>query len=156
MKKYNNITNLIAGGMIVVLFAACISCMGGGNYAGNFKEDKSSALEKKTNDEDYTGIYKLVDAKVCNIVITINKYNNNYTYAINGTGIKSSGKLSVVKDESETFLVFAGTKRSGDKADVEGSYSNKTITVQNYGNSMNQYICFKSCEVKFLEFVKAD
>ncbi len=156
MKNFNNIKRLIIGGMILILIAAFISCTGSKNSVGNIKEDKLSALEKKLNDEDYSGIYNLSDAKACKIVITIKKDKNNYTYTINGTAIKSTGKLSVVKDQAETYLVFTGTKRSGDKTSVEGAYLNKTITVQNYGNSMNQYICFKSCDAKFLEFVKAD
>ncbi|PKL15630.1 MAG: hypothetical protein CVV49_20420 [Spirochaetae bacterium HGW-Spirochaetae-5] len=139
MEKYKNIRSIIIGGMIMILSSASISCAGIKNSVENIKENKSAVSEKKAVDENYSGSYRLTDAKICNIVITIKKDKSDYTYAINGTGVNSSG-----------------TKRSGDKTAVEGAYSNNTITVQNYGNSMNQYVCFKSCDAKYLEFVKAD
>ena len=140
--------------MILILFAVSISCAGNKNSAQNIKESKPVVLEKKQRDADYSGIYRLTDSKVCNIVITIKKDKNDYSYTINGTGVKSSGKLAVSNDEAETYIVFTGTKRSGDKTAIEGAYSDNKITIQNYGNSINQYICFKSCDAKFLEFIK--
>jgi hypothetical protein len=156
MKKYKNITSLIIGGMILILSAASISCGGSKNSAQNINESNPAVSERKMDKPDYSGIYRIADSKVCDIVITIKKDKNDYTYAINGTGVKSSGRLSVMKDDAETYIVFTSTKRSGDKTAIEGLYSGNKITIQNYGNSMNQYVCFQSCDAKYLEFVKAD
>jgi hypothetical protein len=156
MKKYKNNRSLIIGGMISTLFAVSISCAGSNNSVQNTNLSKPVVLEKKVSDADLSGTYKLTDVKVCNIVITIKKDKNDYTYTINGAGVKSSGRISVVKDDAVTYLVFTGTKRGGDKAAIEGAYSDKKITIQNYGNSMNQYVCFKSCDVKYLDFALAE
>lgn len=156
MKKYNAIRSLTICGMMLILSAASISCAGSKNSLENIKENKAAVSEKKAVDENYSGTYRLTDAKVCNIIITIKKEKSDYSHAINGTGVNSSGRLGVVKDGSGTYLVFSGTKRSGDKTAVEGAYSDGKITIQNYGNTMNQYVCFKSCDAKYLEFVKAD
>lgn len=152
MKMYKNIRGLTICGMILILAATSISCAGSKKSVQNNNDTKAAVSEKKVSDEDYAGTYRVTDAKVCNIVITIKKEKSDYSYTINGTGVKSSGKLKVVRDGSGTYLVFSGTKRSGDKTAVEGAFSDKTITVQNYGNSMNQYICFKSCDARYLEF----
>ena len=154
MKKYKNIRSIIIGGMILILSSVSISCAGSKNSVENIKENKAAVSEEKAVDENYSGTYRLTDAKICNIVITIKKDKSDYTYTINGSGVNSSGRLGVVKDGSGTYLVFSGTKRSGDKTAVEGAYSDGKITIQNYGNSMNQYVCFKSCDAKYLEFVK--
>ena len=156
MKKYKNSRSLIIIGMILVMFAVSISCAGSKNSVQNAKENKPVVSEKKQSEADYSGIYRLTDSKVCNIVITIKKDKNDYSYAINGSGVKSSGKLSVSRDGAETYLVFTGTKRGGDKTAIEGAYSDNRIMIQNYGNSINQYICFKSCDAKFLEFIKGE
>jgi hypothetical protein len=143
-------------GMILILFAVSSSCVGSKNSVQNTKENKPVVSKKIVSDADYSGKYKLTDAEVCNIVITIKKDQNDYTYTINGTGVQNSGKLSVVKDDAVTYLVFTGTKRGGDKSAIEGAYSDRKITIQNYGNSMNQYVCFKSCDAKYLEFAVAE
>lgn len=105
---------------------------------------------------DYSGIYKLSDDQACDLVITIKKDNSGYYYSINSSGVKSSGKLAVDKNEEQVYIVFNGTLRSGDNAAVEGTYSDGKIIIQNYGNSINEYICFKKCDRKYLEFVKEE
>jgi len=154
MRKYKNSRSLIISGMILILFAVSISCAGSKSFVQNTKENKPVVSEKKQSEADYSGIYRLTDSKVCSIVITIKKDKNGYSYVINGSGVKSSGKLAVSKDGAETYIVFTGTKRGGDKTAIEGAYSDNKLTIQNYGNSINQYICFKSCDAKYLEFIR--
>ena len=159
MNKMNTIKKpacLIIRGMIMILLSIVISCAGNKNSVSNIKEIKPDISENKADETDISGIYKLTDAEVCNIVITIKKHKNDYTYTLNGTGVKSSGKLSVKNDNTETYLIFTGTKRGGDNTPVEGACTEKKIIIQNYGNSMNQYVCFKSCDLKYLEFFKAE
>jgi hypothetical protein len=142
-----------------VLFFLLLS---GTSYAGNkitpqnIKESKISESGKNADETDYSGIYKSADAESCRIFITIKKAKSGYIYAIDGTGARSTGKLSIVKDASETYLVFTGTKRDGDKAAIEGVWAGRIITIQNYGDSISRYICFKNCDGKFIELIKAD
>ena len=110
----------------------------------------------RVNEPDYSGVYKLSDDQVCDIVITIKKADSGYTYSISGKGVESSGKLNILKEGDETYVVFSKTLRNGDNTAIEGLYSEGKITVQNYGNSLNQYVCFKKCDVKFLEFLKEE
>jgi hypothetical protein len=137
----------------VVLLMSCASDKNTGQIT---KTSTSVSTEKSITDKDYSGTYKISDTEICDFIIIIVKSNTQYTYTIKGTGYKSSGKLSFEMQDDETYINFSGTLRSGDKSPVTGSYQNKKIVIQNYGNSMNQFVCFKSCDSKYLEFVKAE
>lgn len=115
--------------------------------------NKAERVEQYTN-SDYSGVYRIADEKICNLTITVRKNEHGYMYLIKGTGVKSSGKLAVEKDGEQVYLTFTGMLRSGDRSPVTGAYSGNTITIQNYGNSMNEYVCFKQCDGKYLQFVK--
>lgn len=153
MKIQKSLSALAVASLVIVVSMAIISCAGSKSFQNN-RAGKAGVSESKSLEPDYSGTYKLSDDQVCDIVIAIQKDNGGYAYLIKGTGLKSSGRLSIVKDGEETYLVFKSTIRSGDKTAVEGSYSDGRIMIQNTGNAMNQYICFKQCDVKFLEFVK--
>ena len=133
-----------------------ISCAADKNSAQIIVRSKTVSAEDKKIDTDFSGIYRLSDTLICDIVIKINKKGNDYTYIIKGTGFESSGKLSYETQDEETYINFSGTLCSGDKTPVNGLYSDKKIIIQNYGNSMNQYVCLKSCDSKYLEFVKSE
>ncbi len=155
MKIQKSLSALSVVSLVIVVTMTVISCAVSKSSRNN-GAGKTGMTESKSVDVDYSGVYKLSDNQVCDIVITIKKDNSGYTYSITGKGVKNSGKLSVVKDGKNIYLAFTGTKRSGDNAAIEGLYSEGKITVQNYGNSLNQYVCFKKCDVKFLEFIKED
>jgi len=156
MNKCKSFITFLTRGVVIFLLLSGTSYAGIKSTPEKDKEIKISAYDKKADETDYSGIYKSADSEACNIVITIKKVKSGYAYAIDGTGVKSTGKLAIVKDESETYLVFTGTKRSGDKTAIEGLYTGGKILIQNYGNSMNQYVCFKKCGDKFLEFIKGE
>jgi len=156
MKNLKMVISMSVSLAAVFLLAAGVSFAGSKSSAQNLKEIKSDVSEKNAGESDYAGVYKLSDAKICNIVITIKKDKSGYTYKIAGSGAGSSGKLSITKGDAEIYLVFARTKRGGDKTAIEGAYSDGKITIQNYGNSMNQYVCFKKCDAKYLEFIKEE
>lgn len=151
MKIHKSLSATAVISLVMVAVLTVISCAGSKSCQNN-KAGNTCMTESKCVEADYSGIYKLSDDQVCDIVITIKKDNSGYIYSITGKGLKSSGKVSVVKDGENTYLAFTGTKRSGDKSAIEGAYSDGKIIIQNYGNGMNQYICFKQCDVKFLEF----
>jgi len=149
---YSNITAVLLLPAIILV----ISCASDKNTGQITKISTSGSTEKWIIDNDYSGTYKISDTEICDFLIVIVKSDNQYTYTIKGAGFKSSGKLSFEKQDEQTYINFNGTLRSGDKTPVTGLYSDKKIIIQNYGNSINQYICFKSCDSKYLEFIKAE
>lgn len=154
--KNRNYSSIITAVLLLPAIVLVISCASDKNSGQITKNITSGSREKSIIDKDYSGTYKISDKEICDFIIIIVKNDNNYTYTIKGTGFKSSGKLSFEKQDEETYINFSGTLRSGDKTPVTGLYSDNKITIQNYGNSINQYICFKSCDSKYLEFVKAE
>lgn len=153
MKIHKSLSVTAVNSLVMVAALTVVSCAGIKSSQSN-GAGKTGMTESKSIVADYSGIYKLSHDQVCDIVITIKKDNSGYTYSITGKGVKNSGKISVVQDGESTYLAFTGTKRSGDKSAIEGAYSDGKIMIQNYGNAMNQYICFKQCDAKFLEFVR--
>jgi len=151
MKIQKSLSALPVVSLVIAVSMAVISCAGSKSSRNN-EAGKTGMTESKSVQPDYSGRYKLSDDRVCDIVIAIKKDNSGYIYSITGKGVKSSGKLSIIKDGEDTYLAFTGTKRSGDKTAIEGAYSGGKIIIQNYGNSMNQYVCFKQCDAKFFEF----
>ena len=139
--------------LAAVSFGSCVSYKNSGQI---IKGDKIVSAQNKKIGNEYSGTYRLSDKKICDLVITISIDGNDYIYAIKGNGFKSTGKLSFKNSDGEAYLDFNGTLRSGDKSVVTGLYQDKRILIQNYGNSMNQYVCFKSCDSKYLEFVKSE
>ena len=145
---------VVLSGMMHTNAVFSASNSGKSNISPDVKNIPADSQNK--NIPDYSGIYKSSDPDACRIVITIKKNNKGYSYTINAAGVRSSGWLTVEIDGDQTYMMFNGTLRSGDKTPVEASYSEKKITIQNYGNAINQYICFKKCDVKYIELVKAD
>lgn len=83
----------------------------------------------------------------CTKKIIINLYSKNKQlyYSININNQKQKGKVRIIKNENNTYIHLGK---------IEGVYSNDSITFQNYGNSLNNYLRFKECESKYLFFVK--
>ncbi|HQO01095.1 MAG TPA: hypothetical protein PLI62_02415 [Spirochaetota bacterium] len=135
---------------IALCVVAAFSCRGKSemNVPGG-ESNTTGSVETRSN-PDYSGVYRIADEKICNLTITVRKNEHGYMYLIKGTGVKSSGKLAVEKDGEQVYLTFTGMLRSGDRSPVTGAYSGNTITIQNYGNSMNEYVCFKQCDGKYL------
>ncbi len=145
---------LIMPGIMVCMIMFLFSC--GENQIKNVSDGiiNNAGAAEENNNYDYSGVYRITDKSLCSLVIEIRKDNSDYVYSIHGSGEKSSGKVTFEKDVEEIYLTFTGTVRSGDKSAVTGAYADHTITIQNYGNSMNEYLCFKQCDAKYLQFVK--
>lgn len=97
-------------------------------------------------DINLTGVYK---NEPCNISIEIKNANKTkYLYKIvDNNQTKLQGYISNIKSNGEGGF-YIKFKKFG------GVYENGSIIIQNYGNSMNQYMHFKNCDIKFLEFEK--
>ena len=78
--------------------------------------------------------------------INIKKDGSEYTYTIlDGKKIISKGKASIRSEKEETIITCGS---------ITGIYTKNSITVQNYGNSMNEYNHFTQCDQKYLPFIK--
>lgn len=106
------------------------------------------------NNDDYSGHY-LSDAESgCKIEIIITKAKSGYDYQIKGKNINLSGKAEISNVETESYIIFKSKKKGKKSQDIEALLTSDSITIQNYGNAMNNYIHFKSCDAKFIVFVK--
>jgi len=63
------------------------------------------------------------------------------------------GKLAVSTTDGTTYVIFTLPESFTNKT-AEGVLANNTITIQNYGNTMNEYHIFTDCDDKFMEFIK--
>lgn len=68
----------------------------------------------------------------------------NYTIYKNCKKI-SNGKLQINENENQKIFVMKN---------IAGIFRNDSIIIENYGNSMNNYLNFKNCGTKYLYFVK--
>ena len=75
--------------------------------------------------------------------------SSSYARDINITGTYKFKPCNILikisKKEGEFYVQFKN---------FQAAYENGTLVIQNYGNSMNQYMHFKDCDIKFLEFEK--
>ena len=72
--------------------------------------------------------------------------SSSYAKDINITGTYKFKPCNIISNsEGEFYVQFKN---------FQAAYENDTLVIQNYGNSMNQYIHFKDCDIKFLEFEK--
>ena len=155
MRRTERANTGVTSYMLFVVIGLCMaaivfSCRGKSetNVPGGESNTKGS-VETRGN-PDYSGMYRIADKKSCGLTIDIRKHDQYYSYSIRGAGVKSSGRLAVEKDGEQVYLTFTGTLRSGDRSPVTGTYSGNAITIQNYGNSMNEYVCFTQCDGKYL------
>lgn len=141
---------------IILLVIICFSCKNSGN-TGNANKDKDSiAINSVQKDTlpDISGVYRLPETG-CDIVITIMKEKNGFKYYIKGMHLDVEGMAVLSADQVAYYVTFDGPTGGDNKPNtVSGEYKDNTITIQNYGNSMNEYHHFKDCDEKFLEFKK--
>jgi len=94
--------------------------------------------------DELVGKYSL--NKTCNVTIDITKVTDDYFYELKGARIKKKGNLEIKYEVREVHLIFG---------DLSGLLeSDSLIILQNYGNSMNQYLNIPECSDKYLEFRK--
>ncbi|MGY4385190.1 hypothetical protein ACVWYN_002226 [Pedobacter sp. UYP24] len=107
----------------------------------------------------------------CALSVKIKNVKGQYFYAFNITGEIVHGKVKITKadDPKELGIVFKGVKWAENNGYVsrnaqnekfklpnaiEGVWSESGIMIQNYGNSMNNYLLFASCGQKYINLVK--
>lgn len=134
------------------------------------------SVEINKNEESIEGIYKTAE---CDISVEITKGKDGYQYFLKTNLRKVKGKATFSTNESgEKYLVLEGIKwdeyegdisneeESDSLADskpkpeleipigIDASYAKDTLTIQNYGNSMNSYTKISECGLKYIQLVK--
>jgi hypothetical protein len=132
-------------------------CSSAGNTGRDFDTDPArEKVQAENSIDDYTGVYRLKGDPICSFMLTIKKEDGNYSYVFTGDTFRSTGRLAFTKTDDGLYLVFTGTICSGSNSPVEGLFEENKIMIQNYGNGMNKYICFRDCDSKYLQFVKTE
>jgi len=114
----------------------------------------SCGQPKKKEIPEYDGTYQTDTAKGCLIDLVITLKNDGYHYQIKTNTREQEGLLTVTKTEQEVYLTFNGLLGIEPKDVIEGQYIDHKIVIQNYGSSMNEYLNFSECDIKYLELIK--
>lgn len=144
--------------------------------------DSNISLETKANKESVEGLYETRTepgaSNDCKISVEITKTKNGYTYFLNTKLRKLKGKATFITNESgEKVIVledipwdeFEGDiSNEGETDSIESTeskeveipvgiganYVKDTLTIQNYGNSMNSYTKLSECGRKYIQLIK--
>ena len=134
-----------------------------------------SSLHRHNQSKEIEGYYisEPMDGETesCNISLNIKKVQGRYTYNLNISGhvFKGKVKLTEADNPKERGIIFQGVKWAENNGDIsrtakqvklklpdsiEGVWSESGIIIQNYGNSMNNYMQIASCGQKYINLVK--
>ena len=113
----------------------------------------SCGQTKKKEVQKYDGTYKTDTAKGCLIELIITSQPDGYHYKIKTSLREQEGLLAITKSEEEVYLTFTGLLGTEPKDEIEGQYIGHKIVIQNFGSSMNQYLNFSECDIKYLELI---
>ncbi len=140
---------------------------------------KTSTIEispkKIKEEESIEGIYKTAE---CDISVKITKTKDGYRYFLKTNVRKLEGKATYSENESgEKYLILEGIKWDAYEGDISNeeetdsvaasnsepleipigigaNYVKDTLTIQNYGNSMNSYTKISECGLKYIQLIK--
>ncbi len=121
------------------------------------------------------GVYQattMEESSNCAITVAIRKEKGEYLYDFQSTERKLHGKVTFFRDledrqvyitlEGITWSEYGGDLDQADKRKtplklpigIDGMFSQDTISIQNYGNSMNYYTKLSDCGAKYVFFVR--
>lgn len=148
------------------------------------KNFDSIVPQKTKSEESIEGLYKTQpdpnSTDECEMSIEISKVKNDYVYFLKTKLRKLKGKATYTTNESgEKYLVLEGIKWDDYEGDIsneeetdsisdskpehkeleipvgiDASYVKDTLTIQNYGNSMNSYTKISECGRKYIQLIK--
>lgn len=147
-------TQTILAVMLMVLFS--FSCNDSENKDRQTKENELKVEDTKSENAlpDVSGKYKMPEG-TCGFELIITKEKEDYGYNMKGQNgiVDIYGKLTVSRENGADYLNLTLPEGFSSKS-VQALFENNTITIQNYGNSMNDYHHFKDCDDKYMEFKK--
>jgi len=112
-----------------------------------------SAAKVETSTSDYSGTYK-ADEPACTISITLSKSGEQYTYSIAEDKKQYTGNLSIEDSNGDIYFTFGSEIGENKAGSLSAKYEENTLTIQNYGNAMNEFHFFKQCDLKYIVFTK--
>lgn len=142
------------------------------------KNNSKTGISVQTNKEkdSIEGIYRTPE---CGISLEITKTKDGYDYYLKTSLRKVKGKATFSTNESgEKYLVLEGIKWDDYEGDISNQeendsvsdsnpepeleipvgigagYVKDTLTIQNYGNSMNSYTKISECGLKYIQLIK--
>lgn len=147
-KTFFKITTML----IMLVFVSCSKPTGKSNVTNDSIETTNI---KEANDvlPDIVGYYRLPETG-CDLALTIIKQNDKLKYYFKGEHIDIEGIAILSKENDDFYITFDGPIGGYPAKTVTGQYTNNSIIIQNYGNSMNNYTYFPDCDEKYLEFAK--
>lgn len=168
--------------LFLLSFASCNDKSKSVAAENNSKEILIDSTNK--NNESIEGLYKTQSdpnsSDECEISVEISKVKNDYLYFLKTKLRKLRGKATFTTNESgEKYLVLEGIKWDDYEGDIsnedetdsisdskeasaaleipvgiDASYVKDTLTIQNYGNSMNSYTKISECGRKYIQLIK--
>jgi hypothetical protein len=173
MNPRNNLT------VLVISFLVITACSDKPKTAIIPQEQpkNTAALPAQKSTESFEGIYTSED---CDLSVQITKTKEGYTYFLQTSTRKLKGKASItqneagekyvtleriqwehyegdISNEEETDSVSNPEKNAKDieiPVGIDASYVKDTMTIQNYGNSMNSYTKISECGAKYIRLVR--
>ncbi|WDF65970.1 hypothetical protein [Flavobacterium sp. KACC 22763] len=114
----------------------------------NALQKQESSILYFNNDQEIAGVYVLTSCENSRFKIKIEKKSDGYFFLIfDKNKIISKGKLGKKNEDDTVYLAFGK---------IGGIYDTDKIQIQNYGNSMNEYVHFTQCDEKYLSFIKSE
>ncbi len=116
---------------------------------GEIAAPKKALLKKSKlvlQENSIEGFYILKTCESSRFKIKIIKQEDIYSYTIldNKKSI-NKGIVKIENNKNKICLTFGK---------IVGFYNNDELKIQNYGDSMNEYVHFIQCEEKYLSFIK--
>ncbi len=98
--------------------------------------------------------YKSLEPSSCNLVVGLSQEGNQLVYKVK-TNARSAKGTFMKKGQQIVFSgLYASESPRNSKIEVSALQQGDTLTIQNYGNSMNSFTLFSECESKYLSLVK--
>lgn len=139
--------------IVILMITVGLSCKDAENKSDSGKEQDINLQKSKTEMPDVTGYYQLPELG-CNIALTIVKENGLLKYYFKGEHLDLEG-IAIVHSEGDIYYVtFDGPIGNTTPKTVTGQFKDNFITIQNTGNTMNNFHYFLDCGDKYLEFKK--
>ncbi|MRX40762.1 hypothetical protein GJU43_15850 [Flavobacterium sp. LC2016-23] len=137
----------------------------------------TATLQAQKSTEAIEGVYT---SNECDLSIQITKTKDGYAYFLQTNTRKLNGKATVAQNESgEKYVTLQGIQWDDYEGDIsneeetdsvsnpektakeieipvgiDASYVKDTLTIQNYGNSMNSYTKISECGAKYIRLIK--
>lgn len=104
--------------------------------------------------ESATGHYESSVPLTCNLVIELTQNNGTGEYSVTTKSRSATGRF-VLDGQYLTFSgLVAADPGNNQEMVVSALHSNDSLTIQNYGNSMNPYNLFPECGPKYITLDK--